>query len=316
MRARKSSRTLWLLAVAWLALGAQAGEQPKEKKAQAVKKAAAAQKQRPLPPGFKAERDIEYVAGGGNSRSLDIYYPEKAEGKLPLIVWVHGGAWMGGDKKSCPALRMLERGYVVASINYRLSQEAIWPAQIQDCKAAIRWLRANADKYHIDPDRIGVWGSSAGGHLVALLGTTGDVKALEGNEGPQGVSSRVQAVCDFFGPTDFTKIGNFPSNLNHNAPDSPESKLLGVPILEHPEKCAEANPITYITKDDPPMLIMHGDKDMTVPINQSELLYEAMKKAGLDVTYHVVAGGGHGFGGPEIDRMVNEFFDRVLKASK
>jgi len=269
-----------------------------------------------LPEGVTVERDIEYVPSGGKSRSLDLYVPEKTEGKLPLIVWIHGGAWLGGDKQGCPAVRFLSKGYVVASINYRLSQEAIFPAQIEDCKAAIRWLRANADKYHIDPDRIGVWGSSAGGHLVALLGTSGDVKQLEGDQGNLKYSSRVQAVCDWFGPTDFTKIGGFPSNIKHDAPDSPESKLIGGPVLENKEKSAKANPITYITKNAPPFLILHGDKDMTVPHNQSELLYEALKKAGVDVTFHTVKGGGHGFGGPEINKMVAEFFDRVLKKQK
>jgi len=269
-----------------------------------------------VPPGVKVERDIEYVPGGGKSRSLDLYLPEKAEGKLPLIVWIHGGAWMGGDKGGCPAARLVPRGYIAASINYRLSQEAVFPAQIYDCKAAIRWLRAHAEKYNIDPDRIGVWGSSAGGHLVALLGTSGGAKDLEGDEGNLTVSSRVQAVCDWFGPTDFMKIGNFPSTLKHFAPDSPESKLLGVPVLENKDKAARANPITYITKDAPPFLIMHGDKDMTVPINQSELLYGALKKAGVDATFETVPGGGHGFGGPEIDRKVESFFDRLLKNKK
>jgi len=278
--------------------------------------AVAPKKERPLPEGVKVERDIEYVTGGGKSRALDVYFAEKAEGKLPLVVWIHGGAWVGGDKGGCPAARLVPRGYVAASINYRLSGEAVFPAQIHDCKAAIRWLRANAEKYGIDPDRIGVWGSSAGGHLVALLGTSGDIKELEGDKGPRNVSSRVQAVCDFFGPTDFSKIGDFPSNLKHNAPDSPESKLIGAPILENQEKGQRANPIRYIAKDCPPFLIMHGDKDMTVPMNQSELLNEALKKAGLDVTYHVVPGGGHGFGGAEIDKKVNEFFDRVLKEKK
>jgi acetyl esterase/lipase len=272
---------------------------------------------RPIPPGVKVERDIEYVPGGGKARSLDLYLPRESEDKkLPLIVWIHGGAWLGGDKGGCPAVRFVLRGYVVASINYRLSQEAIFPAQIHDCKAAIRWLRANADKYAIDPDRVGVWGSSAGGHLVALLGTSGDAKDLEGDEGNLKYSSRVQAVCDWFGPTDFTKIGDFPSDLKHYAPDSPEAKLIGGPVLENKDKAARANPIPYIAKGVPPFLIMHGDKDMTVPHNQSELLYEALKKAGVDVTFHTVPGGGHGFGGPEVDKMVDAFFDRVLKGKK
>jgi len=313
------SRKGWLSAavviVLGLAVSAWAVEQPGPPEQQAGAKAGKPAGPR-IPAGVKIERDIEYVPSGGKSRSLDIYVPEKAEGKLPLIVWIHGGAWKGGDKGNCPAMRFLSKGYVVASINYRLSQEAVFPAQIEDCKAAIRWLRANADKYHIDPNCIGVWGSSAGGHLVALLGTSGDVKELEGKEGNLDRSSRVQAVCDFFGPTDFTKMSAFPTKMEHDAANSPESQLIGGPIQENKDKAARADPITYVTKDDPPFLIMHGDKDPLVPHNQSELLHEALKKAGVDVTFHTVPGAGHGFGGREVDEKVNAFFDRVLKNKK
>jgi acetyl esterase/lipase len=277
-------------------------------------------KQPPTQPrlveGDKALRGVEYAKPDGKPQRLDLYLPEKSEGPLPLIIWIHGGAWMGGDKYQCPAVYQTTRGYAVASINYRLSREAKWPAQIYDCKAAVRWLRAHAKEYNLDPDRFGVWGSSAGGHLVAMLGASGDVKELEGEEGNPGVSSRVQAVCDWFGPTDFTVIGRFPSNLKHDAPDSPESKLLGGPIHENEEKAKTANPITYITKDDPPFLIMHGDRDMTVPFNQSEILNEALKAAGVWVKFEPVKGAGHGFGGPEVMRTVNEFFDEKLKGEK
>jgi len=135
-----------------------------------------------------------------------------------VIVWVHGGAWLGGSKDRCPALSFLRDGFAVASVNYRLSQHALFPAQIEDCKAAVRWLRAQATTYMLDPDRIGVWGASAGGHLVALLGTTGDVKEFD-TGGHLAHSSRVQAVCDFFGPTDFTRMSQFPSTMDHDAPD-------------------------------------------------------------------------------------------------
>ncbi|MEN6334882.1 MAG: alpha/beta hydrolase, partial [Phycisphaerales bacterium] len=144
-----------------------------------------AQPSRPDPSKLTILRDIEYVPGGHERQKLDLYLPKTAEGqpatnsKRPLIVWVHGGAWLEGNKNGCPAVRFTADGYAVASINYRLSQHAIFPAQIQDCKAAIRWLRANADKHGIDPNRIGVWGASAGGHLVALLGTAGDVNDFD-----------------------------------------------------------------------------------------------------------------------------------------
>jgi len=267
----------------------------------------------PISPNVRVWRDVEYIPDGHERNKLDLYLPqEKTSSPLPLIVWVHGGAWRAGSKARCPALRFLRKGYAVASINYRLSQHAIFPAQIQDCKAAIRWLRANSRKYGLDPERIGVWGSSAGGHLVALLGTTGDVKEFD--RGPNlEFSSRVQAVCDFFGPTDFTRIGQFPSKLDHNAPDSPEALLIGGPILKNKEACQRANPISYISQDDPAFLIMHGDRDMTVPHNQSEIFYEALKKAGVKVKFHTVKGAGHGFSGPEIDKMVDDFFDKHLK---
>src|SRR5204862_2061067 len=141
-----------------------------------------AQQQPPrVPDGVKAHRDLVYVEGGHERHKLDLYLPEKAAGPLPLLIWVHGGGWQNGSKDGCPPLRggYLERGYAVASIGYRLSQHAVFPAQIEDCKAAIRWLRAHAQEYGLDKARFGVWGSSAGGHLVALIGTSGDVKAFD-----------------------------------------------------------------------------------------------------------------------------------------
>jgi acetyl esterase/lipase len=262
-------------------------------------------------------RDVEYAKVGDKRLLLDLFVPEKADAPLPLIVWIHGGAWLGGDKAGGPAMPQIRRGYAVASINYRLSNEAIFPAQIYDCKAAIRWLRAHAKEYNIDPHRIGVWGSSAGGHLVALLGTSGDVKQIEGDEGNLDQSSRVQAVCDWFGPTDFLQMAAHmlpDAKMPHDTADSPESKLVGGPIQQNKEKVAKANPITYVSKDDPPFLIMHGDKDPLVPHHQSEILTEALKKAGVEVTFKTVEGAGHGFGGPEVMKLVEEFFDKHLKA--
>ncbi|MDT8300566.1 MAG: alpha/beta hydrolase fold domain-containing protein [Sedimentisphaerales bacterium] len=264
--------------------------------------------------GKRTYLDVEYVPGGHERQKLDIYLPEHGTdtGPLPVVVWIHGGAWRAGNKKNCRSKVFLKDGYAAASINYRLSQHATFPAQIEDCKAAIRYLRANAKKYNIDPDRIGVWGSSAGGHLVALLGTTSDIQGFD--KGPNlHVSSRVQAVCDFFGPTDFTKMSNFESRMDHDAADSPESILVGGPVQENKEACKRANPITYVSRNDPPILIVHGDKDPLVPHNQSELLYEALKKAEVDVKFHTVKGGGHGFKDVQVDRMVKEFFNRHLK---
>ena len=268
--------------------------------------------------GAKSFRDIEYVPGGHERQKLDLYVPAGGT-NVPLVIWVHGGAWLTGSKDNTRATWLLERGYAVASINYRLSQHAQFPAQIEDCKAAIRWLRGNATRYGYDANRIGVWGASAGGHLVALLGVTGDTKEFD-TSGNLGVSSRVQAVCDYFGPTDFTKMDQqtaSPGRSRHDAPDSPESKLIGGPIQENLEKVARANPITYVTAGDAPFLILHGDKDNTVPAGQSDLLYEALKKAEVEATYLVIKGAGHGgpaFEAQEIRALVAAFFDKHLKA--
>ena len=278
---------------------------------------------RDVPAGVTAHRDVTYATVGKKKLLLDLYVPDVAEpDRLPLIVWIHGGAWRAGNKQNCPALPFTTKGYVAASISYRLSHEAIFPAQIEDCKAAIRWLRANAERYKIDPNRIGVWGSSAGGHLVALLGASGDVIKLEGSGGNLGFSSRVQAVCDFFGPTDFLKMDqeSLPNSpIIHDAPDSPESKLVGGAIQEYPDRVARANPITYVSPDDPPFLIVHGDKDPLVPWQQSKYLYEARKQAGLESStrFEIIKGARHGFGrNQDVARMVERFFEQQLGAGR
>ena len=258
-------------------------------------------------------RDIAYVPQGHERQKLDLYLPAQPSAEpLPVIIWVHGGAWLAGSKAGCPARRFVAEGYAVASINYRLSQHAIFPAQIQDCKAAVRWLRAHAGTYNLDPKRFGVWGASAGGHLVALLGTAGDVNDFDVGE-HLDVSSRVQAVCDFFGPTDFTKMSSFPSTMDHDAPDSPEARLIGGAVQANRDKARRADPITYVTKDDPPFLIVHGDKDPLVPHNQSELLLAALEKAEVEARLYTVRGGGHGgFKDPKVNPLVAEFFAKHL----
>lgn len=262
-------------------------------------------------------KDVEYVPGGHERQKLDISLPvEHGDKPLPLIIWIHGGAWQAGSKANCPAKRFVSKSYAVASINYRLSQHAIFPAQIEDCKAAVRYLRANAAEYGFDPNRFGVWGASAGGHLVALLGTTGDVKEFEKGQNPD-VSSRVRAVCDYFGPTDFSKMSSFWSRMDHDAADSPESRLIGGAVQQNKEKCRRANPITYVTSDDPPFLIVHGDKDPLVPHNQSEILYKALQKAGVKTKFHTVAGGGHGgFKDPAVQKMFEDFFEKRVKSAQ
>jgi acetyl esterase/lipase len=273
-----------------------------------------------LPEGTKVHRKLEYVKGGHERQRLDLYVPAKADAPLPVIVWIHGGAWSGGSRANTgQALALVGKGYAVASIGYRLSQHAIFPAQIEDCKAAIRWLRANAQTYRLDPKHIGVWGASSGGHLAALLGTTGGVKELEGKGGNAGQSSRVQAVVDFFGPTDFLQMdahamkGSF---LKHNPPSSPESRLIGGAIQKNVEKVKRANPIQYVTKDAPPFLIAHGERDPLVPCHQSELLHEALKRAGVEVAFYKLPGAGHGgrgFGTDKMQAAIQAFFDKHLR---
>lgn len=270
-----------------------------------------------VPEGVKALRDLAYVEGGHERQKLDLYLPEKkAAGPLPVLIWVHGGGWQNGSKEGCPPLRAgyVQQGYAVASLNYRLSGHAVFPAQIEDCKAAIRWLRAHAAEYGLDARRFGVWGSSAGGHLVALLGTSGEVRDFE-KGAHLDQPSAVQAVCDFYGPTDFTVFVSTPGYESHATDSSPEAKLLGGAVMANRDKAARVNPITYVDKADPPFLIVHGDKDPTVPLNQSELLYEALAKAGVSARLHTIRGAGHGgagFAGKEIEEMVAAFFKERL----
>jgi acetyl esterase/lipase len=280
--------------------------------------------QRPaLPPGFVGEYDVKYVPDGDEAQSLDIYFPEsRAKDPLPLLVWIHGGGWSGGNKAQPPFLNQLQRGYVVASIEYRFSQKAKFPAQIQDCQAAIRWLRGSAEKYRIDPDRIGVGGGSAGGHLAALVGTSGGKKAFPIIGGYQDQSDRVQAVCDIFGPTDFWTViaqaeedKNVKNIFKWNEGD-PYSKLIGGKLGEDKEKCDAVSPVRYVSNDNPPFLILHGDHDTLVPYAQSVELTDLLSKAGVEVTLQRLPGAGHGgpaFGLPAIGQLTALFFDKHLK---
>jgi acetyl esterase/lipase len=266
-------------------------------------------------------RDLEFGRYGRRILRMDLLRPRPFLGlPSPVLVWIHGGGWQSGSKQDGiqKLLPFARQGYLCASIEYRLSQEALFPAQIEDCKCAIRFLRAHAKKLNLDPNRIGVWGSSSGGHLAALLGTSGDRPELEGQGGWVSFSSRVQAVCDWFGPTDFLKMGDFPSQLDHNGPDSPESRLLGGSIRTKQKAAQRANPISYISKNTPPFLIMHADNDPLVPFNQSRLLFDALRKAGIEAALVTVPGGGHGgppFGSPAILEQVRKFFGKTLRHS-
>ncbi len=296
--------TCWVSVSCLLALSPAPAQEKKQKKGEPFK----------APESVEVLRDVEFGSGGGRPLKLHILRPKNApKDAMPVLVWIHGGGWQGGDKDSgLPRLApYAARGYFCASVEYRKSGEAQFPAQIEDCKCAIRFLRAKATQFNLDPERIGVWGSSAGGHLVALLGSSEYVKELEGKGGWPDQSSRVNAVCDFCGPTDLIKIvGDSPKGAAGAV-----GKLLGGAPADKKELATLANPITHVTNKAPPFLIVHGDEDKTVPLSQSEMLCDALKKAGVRVTLHVAKGQGHGISGADVAQAVREFFDRELKVS-
>ncbi|MDG2014222.1 MAG: alpha/beta hydrolase [Pirellulaceae bacterium] len=265
-----------------------------------------------------ANMNLDYVEGGHERHQLDLYIPRSPgrSKKFPLIIWVHGGGWRQGSKDRFSHLDLLlDNGFAVACINYRLSRHAVFPAQIHDCKAAVRFLRKNSERFGLDAKKFGAWGSSAGGHLVALLGTSGDVLELEGELGNLDVSSRVQAVCDWFGPTDFLEMNRQAGKdgkIDHDAANSPESLLVGAPIQSVPQKTGRINPIHYVSTDDPPFLIMHGERDYLVPHQQSEMLNAALRQFGVPATFILVRGAGHGFTQQRDHRRAIEFFSEQL----
>ena len=248
---------------------------------------------------FTAIPDLAYAEAGGQKLLLDLYMPLKAE-KPPLVVYIHGGGWRQGDrKKPTFILWLVERGYAVASLDYRLSQTATFPAQIHDCKGAVRWLRAHAAQYGYNAERIAAVGGSAGGYLALLLGVTGDSKELEGDVGGNPTqSSRVQAVVDFYGPTDFVlRSGDQPQETEKKG--GKVYSLLGKAVQSDLELAKRASPAFHVTKDDAPLLMFHGTADKTVLMNQAERIRDAYTAAGLPVEFHVIEGGGHG--GPAYD---------------
>jgi acetyl esterase/lipase len=278
-----------------------------------------------LPAGIKLERDIAYIEGGEEAQKLDLYLPETpSEMPLPLIVHIHGGGWRAGSKFPCPVAGMVLKGYVVASVEYRFSQKAVFPAQIQDCQAAIRWLRAHAGQYGFDAARVGVIGGSAGGHLSALVGTAGGKKAFAPIGGHRDQPDRVQAVCDIYGPADFTAVirhaaedKNVKNIFQFNTPADPYSSLIGAK-LDDAEKAGAASPLRYVSKDSPPFLILHGTHDALVPYAQSVALASALKAQGVEAWLQTLPGSGHGgpaFSRPAIARLTQDFFDKHLKGS-
>jgi acetyl esterase/lipase len=243
------------------------------------------------------ERDLVFGKGGAVDLKLDLARPNDGPGPYPGIVCIHGGAWRIGSHRfmamNVPALKgqsvigsLAARGYVVVTIHYRLVPSALFPAQIEDCKAAVRWLRANAAKYHVDTDHIAACGYSAGGHLACLLGVTDPEQ-----------SSKVQAVIDLFGPTDLTS-----ADWHADAEEGVLAPLVGGRLKDHPELFRRASPLYYLRKDRalPPFLIMHGTADRVVNINQSKALAERLQELGVKCRYVEMKGEGHGWFGSKL----------------
>ncbi|MHA6630484.1 alpha/beta hydrolase fold domain-containing protein [Pseudonocardia sichuanensis] len=278
---------------------------------------------RPGPGGIRLLTGVPYAAvPGSRPLELDLYLPDG--GPAPLVVFLHGGGWRLGSRHAAspaypataPFERIAQAGIAVASVDYRLSGEAVWPAQLHDAKAAVRWLRARAGELGIDGSRIAAWGESAGGHLAELLGLTAGDAALEGEVGVTGPSSAVVAVVAWYAPSDVgavaTDIGTDPMN-----PSSREAQLLGAPAPAVPHAAAAASPITHVSPAAPPFLLLHGRADRAVPCVQSERLHDGLRRAGADVELHVYDGADHMWlGAPDaaadaLDRTV-AFLTRTL----
>ena len=258
-----------------------------------------------FPDVVRVIEDIEYGVADGVSLRLDLYLPAGDE-KHPLIVFIHGGSWSGGDKRDSAfwAERFAGYGYAVAEINYRLVPGHLFPAQVHDCKAAVRWLKANAATYGLNPMRVGAYGASAGGHLVAMLGVSCGVPELEGTPVPNAPSSCVQAVCNQYGPTDLVRV--------------PWDSLVGGPIATRRAAAALASPVTHVSATAAPHLIMHGTLDPIVPLDQSQTYHRALVKAGAESTLHVFEGAEHGFKAREtiVLKLMDDFFALHLRGER
>jgi len=267
----------------------------------------------------KSFKDMVYAKHGDLSMKLDLYVPEQGDGPFPLIVWIHGGGWIGGDKNDCPPLNLgyCQNGYAAASLSYRFSNVAPFPAQLEDIKAAIRWLKAHAGEYKLDPNRIGVWGASAGGHLVCLLGVTGKTKQFDvGDHLDQ--TSEVQAVCNFFGPTDIlTGLDGLDPNTDLiKSLVNMYTGLLGGPIREKQDVAKLASPTTYVDEHAAVFMHVHGTADLLVPVEQAEKLHDKLRQANVSSRLFLLPQAGHGgedFVSPKMLKEIQTFFDKNLK---
>ncbi len=269
-----------------------------------------------LPESVELKADLVYAAYGSRQLRLDLFLPKSGTGPFPAVVYIHGGGWSGGNKGAFrrQAAHMATKGFAGACIEYRLSGEAKFPAALYDSKAAVRWMRANAKQYRVNPDRIGAAGGSAGGHLVAMLGTTAHIRELEGDGGNAGISSRVQAVAAFNPAVDLVSFGKKASD---NASNSVFA-FLGATFADKPDLWAQATPLTHVRKDSAAHLFLHGTSDALVPYQQSVDMMEKLKKAGVPAEIFTADGASHGFFNrppwfePTLHRM-EEFFTRLLR---
>lgn len=259
-------------------------------------------------------RDLIFAHRPSRSLTLDLYRPD-GDAPPPVVVWIHGGAWRAGDKAPTRMKMLAEHGMAVASIQYRYSSEAIFPAQAIDCRDAIRWLRDNAAEYGIDAGRMVVAGASAGGHLAALIGAAGDANPF-GPDDQSNTSAAVDGVVDFYGPIDFNVlVADTTGRIKHGHANAPECALIGGLIEDHPDRVALANPIEHLGASSPPYLLVHGTDDELVPIAQSRLFESALRSIGVPVELIELPGvrhGGAGFDTPELDRTVIAFCQRCL----
>lgn len=266
-----------------------------------------------VPSTVQAHRNIVYGVADGYSMKLDLYTPKKTTRKLPVLIWLYGGGWMMGDKSPCPIAFMAgKRDIAIVSVNYRLDNVATFPAQIYDCKGAVRWLRANADRYSLDADHIGVFGVSAGGHLALLLATTAGNPKLEGDVGGNlDYTSRVQCACAWYPPTDLNHLVTDP--MSRRNPKNMVARLLGGPVADNIAKADFASPITYVSTNCAPVFLMHGGADTLVPPSQSESFYNALTNAGVEARLEIIPNKGHGIIAPQpVADEMDKFFQAHL----
>ncbi|MBB5032405.1 alpha/beta hydrolase [Prosthecobacter vanneervenii] len=283
-----------------------------------------AQKKKALEAAAKSQLEVRldqpYAGTDNPKQKVDLYLPKKrnTDKPLPVVALIHGGGWVHGDRLgySATAIRIARTGdYATVAVGYRLTEEARWPAQVYDCKAAIRWVRAHAKEFNLDPDKIAVMGSSAGGHLSSLIGTSGDVKELEGDLGPNtAFSSRVHCVVNHCGPEDFTQALMFGKDNQPTLNDNAVIGLLGGNFMEKHAEAVAASPVTYVTKDDPPFITFHGSADKRVAFLHAQAIHSALQKVGVPSILIPITDGGHSsVSNPEVVTRSKQFIDKTLR---